>query len=322
MLIFIIISFLVTLVSTPLWIKRAGIAGLIGVDKHKVNREIPEAGGITVVLGALIGMLFYIAYLVFSSGNIEPAILAALLSIAIAAMIGFVDDILGWKMGLKKKLKISLTFLIAMPIMVVNAGHSTMNLPIIGPIDFGIIFPLLIIPLGIMGASNGFNMIAGFNGLETGMGIIILTTLGLIAKETGSTHASVLAFTLVAGLVAFYFYNKYPARVFPGDTLTYTIGASIAIVSILGNIEKYAVILFIPYYIEFILKARGGMKKESFARMTAQGLLKPYTRYYGLEHISIDIVRKFKKVAEKDVVYVLLFFQLMVAASAILTLIL
>ena len=89
-----------------------------------------------------------------------------------------------------------------------------------------------------MGAANGFNMIAGYNGLETGMGAIILFTMGYIAWFTRTGWVAVVALCMFSSLVAFYLFNKYPARIFPGDTLTYSVGALIACVAIAGNMES------------------------------------------------------------------------------------
>jgi len=80
----------------------------------------------------------------------------------------------------------------------------------------------------------------------------------------------------------FYIFNKYPAKVFPGDVLTYSVGAIIAITAILGNIEKIAVFFFIPYIIEVVLKSRGRLKKASFAEVQEDGSLKNrYNKFYG-----------------------------------------
>jgi UDP-N-acetylglucosamine--dolichyl-phosphate N-acetylglucosaminephosphotransferase len=49
------------------------------------------------------------------------------------------DDMLGWKRGLRQWQKPIFTFFAALPIMVINAGQSTMNLPLIGSVDFGIL---------------------------------------------------------------------------------------------------------------------------------------------------------------------------------------
>jgi len=132
--------------------------------------------------------------------------------------------------------------------VVLNVGESIIHIPFLGAVNIGLLFPLVVVPLAIIGASNGFNMLAGFNGLEAGMGILILSILGWLSYIRDYTVAAVLSFCMVGALLAFLIFNWHPARIFPGDTLTYPVGTLIAVVAILGNIEKFALILFIPIF--------------------------------------------------------------------------
>jgi UDP-N-acetylglucosamine--dolichyl-phosphate N-acetylglucosaminephosphotransferase len=319
----IFVSFFITFLILPYWIKRARNANLVGPDVHKPDKPlISELGGLCVIAGFLVSLLFFVATKIFVYQQQENImyIFATISAILIAVIIGFVDDILGWKIGLRARYKVALTFFIALPIAVINAGHATMNFPFIGAIDFGLFYPLIFIPLAIIGTSNGFNMIAGYNGLEAGMGIIILTTLTIMTYLTGNTYVALVGACMIAALFAFYFYNRYPAKIFPGDTLTYPVGALIAIMAILGNVEKYALILFIPYFIELILKARGKLIKESFAKVEEDGsLVNQYDKWYGLEHIVIDFLRKMKVAStEKNVVFYLLCIQLFFSSLGVI----
>jgi UDP-N-acetylglucosamine--dolichyl-phosphate N-acetylglucosaminephosphotransferase len=155
--------------------------------------------------------------------------------------------------------------------------------------------------------------LAGYNGLEASQGMILLTGLAIVTFMTGNPWLSVLSMCAVAALFAFYFFNKYPATVFPGDTLTYPIGALIGCIAILGNIEKIAIFFFIPYILEFILKARGKLKKESFSVIQKDGSLKLKEGIYGLEHVAIWLLRKVKgKAYEWEVPLVINAFQILV----------
>lgn len=306
----IFVSFFITFLITPYWIRKARNAKLCGHDVHKPDKPlIPELGGICVVAGFLVSLLFFIATKIFIYQKQENMlyIFATICAILIAVIIGFVDDILGWKIGLRARYKVALTFFISLPIAVINAGHSTMNFPFLGAVNFGLWYPLAFIPLAIIGTSNGFNMIAGYNGLEAGLGIIILSALTIMTYYTGNTYVALIGACMVAALAAFYYYNKYPAKIFPGDTLTYPVGALVAMMAILGNVEKYALILFIPYFVELFLKARGKLIMESFAKVQDDGTLQNrYDKWYGLEHIVIDILkRRGGKATEKRVVFCL-----------------
>jgi len=148
-------------------------------------------------------------------------------------------------------------------------------------------------------------MIAGYNGLEAGMGMIILTTLGLIIwVDQGLGKVAMLAAIMAACLFAFFLFNSFPARIFPGDTLTYTVGALIAAVSILGNTEKVALFLFLPYFLQFFLKSRGGWKIDGFSRSDYDGnLYVPYKKSYGIEHLIVRMKQRFTgRATELDVV--------------------
>ncbi len=307
--------FLITWLIIPFWIKRAKKAGLVGKDIHKRGeRVIAEMGGITVLLGFIIGIMIYIAMRVFifqANTNIAT-ILAILTAILLAGIIGIIDDVLGWKIGLRQWQKPLLTLLVAMPVMAVNAGTRVMSLPFIGPFDLGLIYPLIVIPAIILIGTNGFNMLAGYNGLEAGQGIIILSTLAYFSYLNNSPWLAVVAFTMVSTLIAFWFYNRYPAKVFPGDSLTYTVGALASVIAIFANLEKLFFILFIPYIIEFFLKLRGKFKKESFAKIQEDGTLIPrYEKNYGLEHVMVNLLNRLKlRTTERKVVYSIYFVQI------------
>ena len=315
------LSFAITVLVLPYWIKRAREHSLVSRDVHKPNsKPVADIGGIVVAFGAIIGILLFIAITVFiKKGDSMYYLLAAVSSLLIATLIGLVDDILGWKLGIRQYQKTILSALIALPIIVINAGQSTMNLPIFGQVDFGLLYPLLLIPIGIIGASNGFNMLAGYNGLEAGMGIIILSALGFLAWVVDKYPAMLIAFCFVAALLAFIVFNKYPAKVFGSNTLTYSVGAAIAIVAILGDLEKFAVILFIPYFLEFVLKMRGLLQKESFAKPLKDGsLTNSYDKWYGVEHIAVSFLRKIKgRAFEYEVVMVILLMELSLALTTV-----
>lgn len=313
----IVISFIICLIFLPLWIRKCRELGLVWEDMNKFNhpKNVASSGGLIVVMSFTIGILFYIAFRTFFRTGIEVSLqLFAIISvILIFAITGLVDDLLGWnKGGMSKRLRILLAFLATIPLVVINSGESFISAPFFGVIDFGIFFPLILVPIGIAGASITYNFLAGMNGLESSQGIIILSFLSYIAFITGSAWLAFAGLIMVASLIPFYFYNKFPASVFPGDILTYSVGGMVAIIAISGNFERIALFVFIPYIIETGLKVRGGLKKQSFGIPNKDGSLKlPYSRIYGMTHLSIFILSKFKKnVYEKDVVYFINFIQI------------
>ncbi len=312
----IIASFFCVFIALPIWIKKAKQEGLYGRDINKPHKPlVAEGGGFVVLGGAAIGILMYIAFNTFKFGKTETLVsIFALLSVLfISSIVGIVDDFLGWKKGLNKWVRILLVLFAAVPLMAINAGTST-----ISGINLGLWYPLIIIPLGVVGATVTFNFLAGYNGLETSQGILLLSALAITTFITGNPWLSVLAVCMVASLLAFLIFNMYPAKVFPGDVMTYAVGAMVASIAILGNIEKIALFFFIPYILEAILKIRGKLNKESFAKVNEDGSLEmPYDKIYGLEHLAIKVLKKIKpskKAYEKEVVWIINIFQIIIIA--------
>lgn len=309
-----LVGFFLTLFFVPVWIKRAKNAGYVGKDIQKnEKKDVAEIGGITTLIGFILGTLVYIAIKTFyfkSSENLIE-IFAMLNVVLMASFVGLFDDILGWKIGLNKKIRIFLLIFAAIPLVVINAGESEM----LG-IEFGLIYPMFFIPLGIVGATATYNFLAGQNGLEATQGILILSAISLATWLSGTTWLSLISLIMVFCLGAFYIYNKYPSEIFPGDTMTYSIGAIIGCVAILGNVEKIAIFFFIPYIVETILKSRGKLKKESFLKLEKDGSLEvPYEKIYSLSHLAVFVLKKIKpnkKVYEKEVVYAINIFQIAV----------
>ena len=267
-----VLSFIVTYISTNWLIRYLRRINLLVKDMNKKNTPlVPISGGLAIMSGIFGGLMVYIFVqtFYFNYTNTLIYLFAGLTSIIMITFVGFVDDLIIKRSqenssGLKQWQKPLLTLSAAIPLMVVNAGVTTMALPLIGRVDVGLIYPLIFIPIGVVGAANMVNLLAGFNGMEVGMGIVYTGMLGLYAFFNEREVAALIALLTFAALIAFYIYNKYPAKILPGDSLTYLLGGVIASIAILGNIEKAAVFASIPFIIEFILKARSKFKAKSY----------------------------------------------------------
>ncbi|HTZ42182.1 MAG TPA: glycosyl transferase family 4 [Candidatus Omnitrophota bacterium] len=313
----IFISFLITLFAMPFWIKKARQINLLWEDMNKFEKKknVAGSGGIIAVMGAIIGAFLYIAIQIFYFKQTDGSLIslfALLTSLLLVAGVGLIDDLFGWKSGgLSIRSRIILILFSAIPLMVINAGNS-----IILGINFGTLFPLVIVPIGILGATTTFNFLAGYNGLEARQGIILLSAMAFVTYFTGNAWLSVIALCMVAALLGFLIFNRNPAKVFPGDVLTYSTGILIAGIAILGNVEKIAIFFYIPYMLETILKSRGKLKKYSFGKPNQDGSLDmAYEKIYGLEHLAIKILKKIKpskKVYENDVVNLINAFQVII----------
>ncbi len=315
LLISVLVSFVLCTMFLPAWIRVCSKLGLVWEDMNKFGhpKNVASSGGVVVIMSFVLGVLSYLALKTFLFGGQSKAleIFALLTVILILGIVGLVDDLLGWKKGgLNMKIRLLLAVAASIPLVVINAGNHSMSLPIIGSVDFGILYPLFLIPLAVVGVSTTYNFLAGFNGLEAGQGILILSFLSFVSYVTGSAWLAIVGLCMVGALVGFWIFNKVPAKVFPGDVMTYGIGALIAGMAILGNFEKIAFVVFIPYILEVFFKARGGLKVHSFGVPRKDGTLgMPRGEIYGLEHLAIRVLGK--GATEKKVVYLIHAFQIL-----------
>ncbi|MBW2964679.1 hypothetical protein KY363_04425 [Candidatus Woesearchaeota archaeon] len=310
-----VFCFAVTAALVPLWSAYCRKNGIMAEDKHKPGRSVAEWGGLVVSAGFAVGLA---GILVFGQAKYMQGgvvLLSVLASLVMALLIGLSDDIF-WKSAGKRYYKVILSLLIPLPVMLVLFERSHMYLPALGEVNIGLFYPLIIVPFAVVIAANSFNMLAGYNGLEAGMGILIISVLAF-ASGPGSIAFS-FGLCAVAAIAAFMMFNWYPASIFPGNSFTYFTGSCAAIVALLGGVEVVAAVLFIPYVFEFVLKLRGGFRKESFGSPTDDGITLQYRKFYGLEHMAIAIIRKLRgKALEWEVTVLLLSFELLFVAAAL-----
>ncbi|NIO22482.1 MAG: hypothetical protein GTN38_00460 [Candidatus Aenigmarchaeota archaeon] len=323
-----IVSFFTVFLLTPNTKKFLERLEIIGIDQQKPGKpRFATSGGLLVISGLLLGGFFFIA---INSFLIKIPIdlsylLASYCSILIITTIGLLDDInirprMGrnkglkdHRIGLKQWQKPLLTLPAAIPLMSIMAGTSRMSLPFLGLVDLGVLYPLILIPVAVVVVSNATNMLAGMNGLEAGLGFVSLFTLGSYALYFNRTEAAVIAFTASFSLLAFLRWNWYPAKFLPGDSLTYLVGASFVSAVIIGNMEKFGIIIFLPWIIEAFLKLRSKFMARSLGDLQKDGTLRaPYEKIYSLTHL----VMKIKPMKEWKVTVTLITLEIVVCIFA------
>ncbi len=271
----------VTMLFLDKLIPRLQSAGMTGKDENKPgNPEIAEMGGIAVITGFTAGAL--LAILAFNAAPFNLVyFLAAIITIHSIAFMGIVDDLI----SIPQWLKAILPLFAAIPLVVVSAaGSTTVSIPLIGPVAFGVVYIFVLIPLAVAVCSNLTNMLAGFNGMEAGMGIVIFSTLALLAASHGSTTMLLICVPMLGGLLGFLYFNWYPAKVFPGDVMNLTIGVAVATAVIIGNLETAGVILMAPYILDFFIKAAKGLPHTS-QEIRGQKLSPKFGQVKGLVHV-------------------------------------
>jgi UDP-N-acetylglucosamine--dolichyl-phosphate N-acetylglucosaminephosphotransferase len=322
-----VIALLISLLALPPTIKLLKERGVCGIDVHKLDRpEIPKGAGFVFLFATVTGLLIVIGLTTLLHFEVNPGLLAALVSILMAGMIGQLDDILDFK----NRTKIILPLLASIPMMAMQVGTTTMAIPFVGVLDLGLLYPLVVVPLMTTFIIDATNMYGGMNGLEMGLASVnasaIVTYVVLspmfvgVENSQGKIDAGVVAAAVLGAALIFLFFNKYPAKVLPGDVGRLPLGAAMAAALILGNMDRMAILLYIPFGINFILYIlyriyvkRKGIEYEKFAKPREDGSLEvigPFTAYWVLPYM-------FKGMTEKKNVLLLILFQAILAYGGV-----
>ncbi len=287
-------------------------SGFIARDINKKNRPVlPVGGGPILAFGFFFGvlaLLFSLNYLTTANINIE-LVLIALVSVVAISFVGFLDDLIGggvrtskvnalkiaknytfFNGGIKQWQKPLLTLIAALPLIAINWGAPVINVPFIGGIQINqLIYAFLVIPAAVIFSANAFNMLEGLNGISVQMGLVAFLAIAIFAYHTQEYTAFAIATIFSGALIGYLYYGAYPAKILPGDSLTYFIGAGFAATIIIGNLQLLGILLIIPWIIEFALKARKHFHANSWGLLQRNGTLKsPHGQnIYSLTHLFL-----------------------------------
>ena len=328
-LIAVLISFFTVVIFMPKAIKALKEKGITGIDVHKPDRpEIPKGGGFVLLFAIVFALLGVVGLTTFQFFTVEMVgIFAALVSILIASMIGLLDD----QLDFSNRTKVILPMVATIPMIAVSVGTPTMNIPFIGTVNFGIAYALIIVPLMMTFIVDSTNMYGGMNGLEAGLstinasGLVLYVFLIPIMQTTlispEQLQAGIVAAALLGASFGFLIFNRYPAKVLPGDVGRLPIGAAMAAALIIGNMDRLAILMYAPFAINFLLYLiyriyvkRNGVAWAKFAKPRDDGSLEvvgPFTVYWILPHF-------FNNMTEKRNVSLLLLFQAILVYGALI----
>lgn len=280
-----LLSFFVTRLTMPRMIRKLEAANIVGKDIHKSWKPIvAEMGGFGILFGFIIGMFSGI----YMHDILAFKLVIVLVVILIVGIIGIADDLL----ALSSKEKFILLFLAGLPLIWA------------APPNVGILY-LITIPIALSIGSNLTNMLAGLNGIESGLGIISMTSLTIACIILGKYDVTIISMSMLGALIAFLYYNKYPAKIFPGDTGTLIIGAAIVCIAFIGRVKLIAFIVLMPNIIDAALKfySAGFMNRQQQkpTQLNEDGkLVRPDAGFKSMIRLILR-----KPIAEKDAVRII-----------------
>jgi UDP-N-acetylglucosamine--dolichyl-phosphate N-acetylglucosaminephosphotransferase len=157
---------------------------------------------------------------------------------------GLLDD---W-IDLKWRYKAFLPLIAAIPLVTFANSHhldvrTSIALPILGTLDFGVCYYFIIIPILVTIITNTVNQLGGLNGLETICPAIVMIGLGLMAIS--GPYAILLLCPLLVWLILAFF--NFRGRIFVGNTGSFAMGITIAAFAIISDLKFDLVISILPY---------------------------------------------------------------------------
>ena len=236
LIIIFIIGFLATYIILPYFIEFMKKKKHVGYDIHKKSQpEIAESGGFCMVIGFLIASIL----LIFFFPQFFKEIFIFILTILLSAIIGLIDDRIKFRSGIKILLSLLTGGVIFLANYVGFINIVSPTIPIIDRTRLNIIYPF-VIPLILAVFTNTVNMLEGYNGEGSGTCLIAVCFLIICGIIWNSAEAIIFAIPVIAVILPFFVYNRYPSKVFPGDIGTLSMGAMIAGITLFGSLEVAA----------------------------------------------------------------------------------
>ncbi len=251
-------ALLVSILATPLlirWLRTHGIGQQIredGPGHHLVKAGTPTMGGLAIMAAALVGYLAAHVKTVFTERG-----LLAMLAIGGAALVGFADDWIKVRrqrsLGLNKRAKVAGQLLIG----IAFAGacvywqkvdtHLSFTSAKPLSVSLGHVGWLIFAVLVLVGCTNAVNLTDGLDGLAAGssvFGFAAFTVIGFyqfkhlnLYHNPASLDEAVIAAALLGACAGFLWWNAAPADIFMGDTGSLGIGAALAALALLQNVD-------------------------------------------------------------------------------------
>ena len=209
-----------------------------GPKWHSKKSGTPTMGGFIFIIAFVI-TVFVMPFINGSGASVTEIAIISAAALSYGA-IGFLDDyikvILKRNLGLTAKQKFSLQFLVSLVFTSLVTGFGVIDMSVLIPftgryVDLG----YLIIPLNIivmLATVNSVNLTDGLDGLASTVTVLVAAFFALAAEKIGDSATFTISAAIIGALAGFLIYNKYPAKVFMGDTGSLFLGGLLSAMAV------------------------------------------------------------------------------------------
>lgn len=273
------LSFIIALFATPILthflykyrlkkkIRNEGTTPIFS-SLHRKKEGTPTMGGVLIWLTVvfIILAIFLLSKLfpdtIFSDFNFlsRGQTLLPLGILLFAAIVGLIDDLIGVSKigGRGKGLRVRTRLLIYTVIAAVGAywfyfklDWDLIHIPFVGDFNIGLWYIPIFLFI-IIATAFSTNQTDGLDGLAGGVLLVAFSSYAVISYSQGRLELATFCGAIVGALLAFLWFNIYPARFFMGDTGSMSLGITLGVIAMLTNS-----LFFLPF-IGFILVIESG----------------------------------------------------------------
>ena len=248
-------SFLIVILLMPHWItfqQKLFPSGQPirddGPQTHFYKKGTPALGGVLILFSIILSSILW-------TSNFSKFNYILILSLLLFGIIGFIDDFKKVKMGKgissKTKFLLQLLATVFLYFTIKQNGFdlNKFSIPFLkdSSIELGYFYFILILFI-IIGSTNATNLTDGLDGLVSMPLIFVFLTFAIFAYVLGNINFSeyllvnymkgsveivIFCTSAIGALLGFLWFNSSPASIFMGDTGSQSLGASLAVTSIL-----------------------------------------------------------------------------------------
>lgn len=221
-----------------------------GPQSHLAKSGTPTIGGLIFLASVIITSLV--------TANFKLSVLMILFSTLAFGAVGFIDDyikvVMKRNLGLRAYQKLLFQILVAVILIIYQYNSKEMGTDLYIPFlkdyrSIGFLYIPFVIFV-IVGTVNSVNLTDGLDGLSSSVTIICLIFFNFVAIKFQRYEIAGFCLALAGALMGFLHYNKFPAKVFMGDTGSLALGGAISAIALLLNVPLILPIAGGIYFIE------------------------------------------------------------------------
>ena len=236
-----------------------------GPKWHMSKQGTPTMGGVMFIVGIFVSAALVLVINTVTgnklalTGDMNTKLWAGIIMALMFGLVGFADDYIKVvkkrNLGLTAKQKflsqavISVIYILVL--MYTNNLNSEIIIPFLNkavnlPLILYVIFTLFV----VTGTVNAVNLTDGLDGLATSITIIVSLFFAIVAILVNDFSGACLSLAVCGGCIGFLFFNKYPAKVFMGDTGSLFLGGAISCIAVGMKMPLILVIAGFVYLFE------------------------------------------------------------------------